>query len=102
MFIVCSMWGVEENKHLERVDTYRYNIYIEWTVEANGIKRKNEKKFTNKRRLWDNVALTLLKPSGQGLTTNIIYKFNTQYPMWHYYSLLISTLKYMTNRGVFL
>ena len=26
------MWGVEESKHLERVNTYRCNIYRGWTV----------------------------------------------------------------------
>ena len=26
------MWGVEETQHLERVNTYRCNIYRGWTV----------------------------------------------------------------------
>ena len=26
------MWGVEESEHLERVNTYRCNIYRGWTV----------------------------------------------------------------------
>ena len=43
MFIVCNMWEVEESKYLERVDTYRCNIYIEWTIEANGINKKKQK-----------------------------------------------------------
>ena len=27
IFIMCNMWGVEESEHLERVNTYRCNIY---------------------------------------------------------------------------
>ena len=46
------MREVEENKHSERVDTYRCNIYIEWTIEANGIKEKNEKKIHELETVW--------------------------------------------------
>ena len=28
------MWGVEESQHLERVNTYRCNIYRGWTVHV--------------------------------------------------------------------
>ena len=33
------MWGVEESSHLERVNTYRCNIYRGWTVVKKNLRR---------------------------------------------------------------